>query len=80
MFSWSINLQDSGRCRNYHYAYVSILISVHSNRMGVVDSRCLVGCGNHMRIKVLRTDELVMVREVKSSTLLISKSDRKTFT
>jgi hypothetical protein len=33
-----------------------------------------------MRIKVLRTDELVMVREVKSSTLLISKSDRKTFT
>jgi hypothetical protein len=48
--------------------------------MGVVDSRCLVGCGNHMRIKVLRTDELVMVREFKSSTLLISKSDRKTFT
>jgi uncharacterized protein YcfL len=48
--------------------------------MGVVDSRCLVGCGNHMRIKVLRTDELVMVREVKSSTLLISKGDGKIFT
>ncbi|MCL7403486.1 MAG: Gfo/Idh/MocA family oxidoreductase [Thaumarchaeota archaeon] len=61
---------------NYHDVYVSIL-RFENNGLGIVDGGCPVGYGYDARIEVLGTDGLIMVGEVKGTTLLVSKSDKK---
>jgi len=65
--------------REYHDVYISML-RFENNGLGIVDGGCPVGYGYDARIEILGTDGLIMVGEVKGTTLLISKSDKKAVT
>ena len=56
------------------------MLRFENNGLGIVDGGCPVGYGYDARIEILGTDGLIMVGEVKSTTLLISKSDKKAVT
>ncbi|MEM3715325.1 MAG: Gfo/Idh/MocA family oxidoreductase [Nitrososphaeria archaeon] len=60
----------------YHDVYVSI-IRFENNSMGIVDGGCPVGYGYDARIEILGTEGLITVGDIRSSSLLLCKSDKK---
>lgn len=63
----------------YHDVYVSI-IRFENNSIGIVDGGCPVGYGYDARIEILGTEGLIMIGDVRGSSLLLCKSDKKSVT
>ncbi len=63
----------------YHDVYVAIL-RFENNGIGLIDGGCPVGYGYDARIEILGTEGFIMVGDVKGSSLLLCKSDKKAVT
>lgn len=63
----------------YHDIYAAIL-RFKNDGIGLIDGGCPVGYGYDARIEVLGTDGFITAGDVRSSSLLVCKSDKKVIT
>jgi myo-inositol 2-dehydrogenase/D-chiro-inositol 1-dehydrogenase/scyllo-inositol 2-dehydrogenase (NAD+) len=63
----------------YHDVYVSVL-SFENDGIGIIDGACPVGYGYDARVEILGTDGLIVVGDIRGSSMVFYKSDKKAVT